>query len=248
MTESTKKQLKKLSSTRKGSSFSVDELQGLLLQISFAIMMVFMIAYFMFKAESKQKQQEQVLEIERQKLAQAVDTVNAEYRARYGLNILLPQSSEEGFKVTDVISSGTLTDAPIVRRAFSDGAVNGTEDFAEPLALRRAWINRVSEVAELPLETLSPQNTEWLNAGADASLEKLNTDLKTVTYGCASELQKYWLKNPSAISDPAVADILKRFNDSSDEARLLLVTDLSDALRKYSFSILAKAAGHDVLQ
>ena len=52
-------------------AFSVDELQGLMLQISFAIMMVFMIAYFMFRTQSTREQDERVLELQKQKLVAA---------------------------------------------------------------------------------------------------------------------------------------------------------------------------------
>lgn len=247
MADALKKKLSRISG-KKDDAFSVDELQGLLLQVSFAVMMVFVIAYFMFRNESRQKEEEQIIELQRQKLVNAVDDVNANYRIRYGLNILMPNRAGETFNPSDVISGGNLTDVPVIRKAFTDGAVYGESDFSEPLKLRRAWMADVTERAGLSTEEISSGNAEWLGNEADASIEKLGADLRTISYACASELQKYWMKNQKAISDPAVADILKKFNESSEEARLLLVTDLSDALRKYSFSILSKAAGHDVLQ
>ena len=65
----------------------VDDLQGLLLQVSLAIMMIFMMAFFMFRMKSEKEQQEQVMALTRQKLSLACDRVEGEYRARYRLAV-----------------------------------------------------------------------------------------------------------------------------------------------------------------
>ena len=86
-------------------AMDVDELQGLLLQISFAIMIVFMMAYFLFRADTRKRQEEQVLETERQKLVIAAEAVEGEMRARYGLDVL------EGSPATDSATEGTGLEA-----------------------------------------------------------------------------------------------------------------------------------------
>ena len=78
------------------SRFGTDDLQGLLLQVSFAVMMVFMLAYFLFRADASREREEQLLELERQKLVVAADAVRAARRARYGLSVLLPDGAGEG--------------------------------------------------------------------------------------------------------------------------------------------------------
>lgn len=69
MTDSDRRALSRLAGAETSSGrATTDDLQGLLLQVVFALLMVFMIAYFIFVDASKKKQAEQVMELNRQKL------------------------------------------------------------------------------------------------------------------------------------------------------------------------------------
>ena len=140
MEKSTKTRLRKFLGHDNDSSttLSVDELQGLMLQISYAIMMIFMIAYFMFKTKSTREQDEQYLELQKQKLVSAIEKVEGNYGIRYGLNTLLT-IDEDGTVVYDpsaYIEHGKLTQTPSLRAAFSNGATNAAADYSDMLALR----------------------------------------------------------------------------------------------------------------
>ncbi len=228
---------------------SVDEVQGLMLQISFAIMMVFMIAYFMFKTESEREKEEQLLEIERQKLVLAADSVLDMFRARYGLNILLPSpgGGERGFDAGLVMDGNKLTEVPLILGAFSNGAENGADDFSDVLELRRRWTDMVIEEAGVEKGSLASSNADWLSGRVDSDIAGAEEDLRTVQNGCVAALQRYWTSNPGSINDPAVSELLKKFNAASEEGRLLLVTELSQALRKYGFSELSRLSGAEML-
>lgn len=233
-------------------AFSVDDLQGLLLQISFAIMMVFMMAYFLFRTQSQRKQEEQLLEIERQKLVIAVDAVRSEYRGRYGLDVLLPapqtaDAPPPEFDPATLVRDGALVDNAALRGAFLGLARNAAADFSNPLALRRSWLARVAERSGLAPSSLSRANAEWLDQAADREIAGYEDDIRRVEFACASELQRHWRRTPSAIADPAVADILDRFHRADESGRLLLVTDLSDALKRHSFAVLSQWTGADML-
>ena len=165
-----------------GGAFGTDDLQGLLLQIAFAIMMVFMLAYFLFRAEASRERQEQVLEIERQRLVLAADAVRASHRARYGLAALAPDGAG-AFDPALVLRDGRLVDVPALRDAFRSGL------------------------------------------------------------SAAAALQRRWMDRPEEIGDPAVADILRRFLAADEQGRLLLVTDLSDALRARGLAAVSDLAG-----
>ena len=100
MTDNDAKMLRALAgkSGSREMSVGVDDLQGLLLQVSLAIMMIFMIAFFMFRMKSEKEQQEQVMELTRQKLSLACDRVEGEYRTRYAAHALGqtgPMTAEE---------------------------------------------------------------------------------------------------------------------------------------------------------
>lgn len=238
-------------------AMDVDELQGLLLQISFAIMIVFMMAYFLFRADTRKRQEEQVLETERQKLVIAAEAVEGEMRARYGLDVL------EGSPATDSATDGAagnaaapsrllegdaLTSDPITAAAFLKAAQSGGADFSSPLELRRRWIERVCEAAQLEQASLSREGAEWLSVETDAAIARCEDGIRRAEYRAATELQGHWLAKPETISDPLVADILSKLDGASEETRLLLVTELSTALRRLALSRLSEIAGAEMLR
>lgn len=248
--------LKSFADVRSASSFSIDELQGLLLQISFAIMMIFMIAYFMFRTETRLEQEEQVLEVQRQKLELAVDAVNIEYGVRYGLNVFYPDAmvdvsvsnstelTAEGLApAKKLIIDGELTTDPIQQAAFLSSAANANEDFSNVLELREEWLARVIEVAGITEEQLSKENSIWLDEAANQNIDAYRNRIRAVQLSCASLLQRYWMLNPESISDPKVAAILEKYSNANEAERMLLLTELSDALSAYSFSVLQGFAG-----
>ena len=225
-----------------GGSFGTDDLQGLLLQIAFAIMMVFMLAYFLFRAEASREKQEQVLELERQKLVLAADAVRAERRTRYGLAALAPDGGG-AFDPALVLRDGRLVEVPALRDAFRDGLSAAAADFADPLRLRRDWLAEVAAAAELDPADISPDGARWLDARADADIAAAGAAAREVGLSAAAALQRRWISHPDEIGDPAVADILRRVLAADGQGRLLLVTDLSNALRARGLAAVSDLAG-----
>jgi hypothetical protein len=231
-------------------AMDVDELQGLLLQIAFAIMIVFMMAYFLFRADTRKRQEEQVLETERQKLVIAAEAVEGEMRARYGLDVLEGRAAGIGAPAAQgrLVEGDALTSDPIAAAAFLKAARSGGADFAAPLELRRRWIGRVCEAAQLDQSSLSREGAEWLSVETDAAIARCEDGIRGAEYRAASELQGHWLAKPETISDPLVADILAKLDAAQGETRLLLVTELSAALRRLALSRLSEIAGAEMLR
>lgn len=230
-------------------AFSVDELQGLLLQISFAIMMVFMIAYFMFKTETSRAQEERILELQKQKLVAALEKIERGYEARYGLVTLL-KVAEDGSQSYDAgacIENGRLTTTPILREAFSHGAAQAAADYADTLALRRTWWEAVLAEAQVLDAELEHANRVWLGAGIDSAVSSLEQGVKGVQLLSAALLQRHWIDHPGMIRDPAVAELLADFKRADESRRLLLATDLAAALRRYALAYLGGEAGAPML-
>ena len=245
MEKLTKLRLRKFLGHGRDPSFSIDEMQGLFLQISFAIMMVFMIAYFMFQTKTSREKDEQVLELQKQKLAVAIDKVQTEYSIRYGLNTLLTVG-EDGSVDYDgraYIEDGRLTTAPLLRGAFANGAANALLDFADLLALRRKWWNQTLDEAELNEKDLQHENRVWLGGRIDSGLSDLLRDVEAVQQLSASLLQRHWIRHPEMIVDPAVATLLTQFKQADESKRLLLTTELAQALRRYALGYLSSEAG-----
>lgn len=225
-------------------SFGVDDLQGLLLQISFAIMMVFMIAFFMFRAKSAHEQQEQVLELNRQKLVLAADNVEAAYRARYGLTVLMPGRA---FDPADVISDGRLTTAPAARAAFADGALSASVDYQDPAALRLAWRGKILAAAGVATNALAAADLDWLDARVITGSDALHADVRGLQRSCAACIQRAWLKTPSQIDDPSLARLVADLKGADEARRLALAAEIADSLRARSLARLAELSGSPML-
>ena len=82
MTQSGKKALMKIACGEKAARASVDDLQSLLLQIVFALLMIFIIAYFIFVEETKKERAEQVIDLNRQKLVLALEKTVENHRIK----------------------------------------------------------------------------------------------------------------------------------------------------------------------
>lgn len=230
-------------------SFSVDELQGLLLQVSFAIMMVFMIAYFLFRSQATREADEQVMALQKQKLVTALETIERRYETRYGLTTLLKveETGAVSYDASAFIEKGHLTASPLLREAFSQGAQMAHADYADMLALRRDWWSSVLGQAELEETELEAENRQWLNDKIDETVLELRRNLEAVQLFSAVLLQRYWMGDPSLIKDPSVVDLLTRFQQADEAGRLLLATDLATALRRYALAYLGQEAGTPML-
>lgn len=245
MEKLTKIHLRKFLGHGRNPAFSVDELQGLMLQISFALMMVFMIAYFMFKTKTSREQDEQILELQKQKLVVAIEKVQTGYSIRYGLNTLLTVGADGSvdYDGRAYIEDGRLTTAPLLRGAFANGAANAASDYADVLALRRNWWGQTLDEAELTEQDLQHENRVWLGGRIDSGLSDLLSDVEAVQQLSASLLQRHWIRHPEMIIDPAVADLLVAFNQADESKRLLLTSELAQALRRYALGYLSQEAG-----
>lgn len=238
--------------TRKSSSsptVSVDDLNGLLLQISLAIMMIFVMAYFIFRTQKNEK----ILEIQRQKLELAVETVDKEYKLRYGLNVLTAGLTREDgstnvyFDASSIITNGQMTQNHAVRAAFMSASQNGQSDFKDKLSLRKGWWDKVIEVAAIE-DDITQENTKWLNDTADTCISDYVDSVHAIQYGCATMLQKYWMEHPQQVKDKEIEAILSKFNTADEKTKMLLITDLAEALRRYSIETLSRLAGAELLQ
>jgi hypothetical protein len=228
---------------------SVNDLNGLLLQISLAIMMIFVMAYFIFRTQKNEK----ILEIQRQKLELAVETVDKEYKVRYGLNVLTSGlTRREGstnvyFDASSIITNGAMTQNHAIRAAFISASQNGQTDFADKLALRKGWWDKVMKAAALDSD-ITQENTQWLNDTVDTCIADYVDSVHAIQYGCATMLQKYWSEHPQQVKDEEIEKILTKFNTADEKTKMLLITDLAEALRRYSIETLSKLAGAELLQ
>ncbi len=203
MTESDRGALKRLTGATASSAVSTDELQSLLLQVVFALLMVFMIAYFIFVEKTKKEQEEQVMELNRQKLVLALEKVGEEHRVKYGLNALMTQGTDgrRSFDAGEHIREGRLDLAPAAKAAFASGSAAALSDYSDRVALESAWQKAVLDAAELDAEAVGPEEMVWLEGEITKSVENVRLDARGVQRALAARLQQTLIENPELFGD-----------------------------------------------
>ena len=120
MTEADRKVLTRLLGGDGSVRATTDDLQGLLLQVVFALLMIFMIAYFIFVDQQKKMRAEEVMALNRQKLTLALEKVAEDHRVRYGLNALMTQGTDgkRTFEPDEHVKGGRIVLAPAAKTAL----------------------------------------------------------------------------------------------------------------------------------
>lgn len=231
MTEADRTALKRLLGGEGSTRATTDDLQGLLLQIVFALLMIFMIAYFIFVASQKKVRAEEVMEINRQKLTLAIEKVAEDHRVRYGLNALMTQGTDgkRTFEPDAHVQSGSIALAPAAKTAFASGSAAAFADYSSPDALAEGWRTEVMSAAALNETDLKPEEKAWLETALAKEIENVRLDARGVQRSLAARLQRQWIENPDLLGD--VKD----------------VGEIADLLRTKSLKLVGKEIGAEVL-
>ena len=231
MTEADRAALKRLLGGESSTRATTDDLQGLLLQVVFALLMIFMIAYFIFIASQKKVRAEEVMEVNRQKLTLAIEKVSEDHRVRYGLNALMTQGTDgkRTFEPDTHIQSGSIALAPAAKTAFSSGSRAAFADYASPAALAEGWRTEVMSAAGLNESDLKSEEKDWLASALAQEIENVRLDARGVQRSLATRLQRQWIEDPALLGD--VKD----------------VGEIADLLRTKSLKLVSEEIGAEVL-
>ena len=247
MTDADKNALSRLS---RGASpenrASTDDLQSLLLQIVFALLMVFMIAYFIFVEDAKESREEAVMELNRQKLVLALEKTAENYRARYGINALMTYDNDGSrrFDAKSFIKNGSLELAPAAHKSFSAGAAAAYEDYENDAV----WEKTVFEESGIAATNLAPAEATWLKSARAEKIELLRRDVRGMQRSLAAELQRTWIDNPESIGDKTLSAMIERLKGADITVKLALAAEISDALKSRSLRLISEAAGAEMLK
>ena len=215
MTEADRNALKRLLGGDGSARATTDDLQGLLLQVVFALLMIFMIAYFIFVDQQKKMRVEEVMALNRQKLTLALEKVAEDHRVRYGLNALMTQGTDgkRTFEPDDHVKGGRIVLAPAAKSAFAQGSAAAKGDYADVAKLGDDWRSAVFAEAKLEESALADSERDWLSKALATEIENVRLDARGVQRSLAARLQKQWIENPDALKDVtdagAIADALK---------------------------------------
>ena len=215
MTEADRNALTRLLGGKGSARATTDDLQGLLLQVVFALLMIFMIAYFIFVDQQKKERVEEVMALNRQKLTLAIDKVSEDRRIRYGLNALMTQGTDgkRTFEPDEHVKGGRIVLAPAAKSAFAQGSAAARADYGDEAKLAAGWRREVFAEAKLEETALSAPEVEWLEKALATEVENVRLDARGVQRSLAARLQKQWIDNPDTFKDVKdageIADILK---------------------------------------
>lgn len=216
MTESDRKAYRRLEGGGVPQGATTEDLQGLLLQVVFALLMIFMIAYFIFVSSSRKAQEEQVIDLNRQKLILAMEKTVEAHRIRYGLNALMTQvtDGQRVFDADQYVKDGSLAFSPAVKSAFSAGSAAAARDYAEAETLPDKWRAEVLAAADLAEDNLTDRERAWLDGEIADRIETVRLDTRGVQRSLATRLQIALIDNPDALGEAAdagaLADIIKQ--------------------------------------
>ena len=210
MTEADRRALYRLVGADESPRASTDDLQGLLLQVVFALLMVFMIAYFIFVESARKEHQEEVLELNRQKLVLALEKTAEDHRIRYGLNALMTQGTDgqRSFDADSHVKHGRLELSPAAKSAFATGSAAAFADYGAVDSLRSTWRTNVLEAAELAWGDLKGEEREWLDGEIARRVEEVRLDARGVQRALAARLQQGLIAHPESLADVQDAGIL----------------------------------------
>ena len=194
---------------------TTDDLQGLLLQVVFALLMIFMIAYFIFVDQQKKMRAEEVMALNRQKLTLALEKVAEDHRVRYGLNALMTQGTDgkRTFEPDEHVKGGRIVLAPAAKAAFAQGSAAARTDYGDAAKLGGDWRSAVLAEAQLEESAIADSERDWLSKALATEIENVRLDARGVQRSLAARLQKQWIEHPDALKDVtdagAIADALK---------------------------------------
>ena len=231
MTEADRRALTRLLGGEGSARATTDDLQGLLLQVVFALLMIFMIAYFIFVDQQKKERVEEVMALNRQKLTLALEKVAEDHRVRYGLNALMTQGTDgkRTFEPDEHVKGGQIVLAPAAKAAFAQGSAAASADYGDGEKLAESWRRDVFAEAKLAESELSEGEVEWLAKALATEIENVRLDARGVQRAIAARLQKQWIENPDALKD--VTD----------------VGEIADQLKARSLKLVAEETGTEVL-
>lgn len=242
-----KRQLSQIAGLRNNSDADIDELLGLMLQLSLALMMIFMIGFCLFRLNTNQvmraaeeQRQEQLLTEQRQQLIMALEKTEDFFLTRYGLKVMAEITPESKLVYNGgmVIDNGQLSANAVLRNAFVQGAANVYADYSDRNALLEQWRQQVAQISQLDVAVLQSGNREWLSAQLDGKINAVLAACREVQTQAAVAVQNYLADHPSEARSDRVKSLLDQYVQAPEEQRKILLTELNGVLKRYAFEYL----------
>lgn len=232
-----------------------DEFNSILLQITMAVMLIFMIAFFIFmnkvggELNRIDAMKQALTQAEKERLLRIVEEVAERYRIRYGLKAFLltdPVSGEKSYVFSDVIRHGRLVSAAgPARLSFLSGAAAAHLDYGNEDALLAAWLRLVADKAG----AVTIRDQGWLRSQVADTIREIRREVVEVQTLAAAAVQEHFLRHPESVRDPAIRQLLTRMDaDPASPDRQNRMEELSRLLKRYVYAELERQCGTPMLK
>jgi len=239
-----RKKLLKLLRAKSAEESDADELFSVLLQISLAVMLIFMIAFVLFMSVTggdirKVEAMKHELQTARQdKLLQALDKVKGAYKIRYRLNFFMEVNPADG-KINYLLRS--LLDDPVLANEYKLGLTAAMSDYGDAKALRDGYYKQTLTFANLTAAELTPAENTWLMGEIDGATTQLAGYLDGVQKVALIDIQQRLIANPAQIRDEEIKKWIDLINRTDDvELKRMRLDWLNRKLESYALEQLSE--------
>ena len=237
----------------------IDELNSVLLQITLALMLVFMIAFFLFMRNTG-SEIHQVTELKtqlenarREKLLHALEQTAEIRRIRYGLKAFQqidPVSGAKRYDLSGIVQDGRFAGAENPQRSFRIGGTAAYADYSDLRKLEEQWKEETLKLAGMTDAELSSGGIRpWLDEEVRRHCAMLRGEVEEVQALAAAELQSHFARNPELVRDPEVRALLERIAaEPPGTARDLLLSELAARLKIHVYTELRRIGDVPMLE
>lgn len=252
-----KKELLRITGSYDENSRAVDEMNAILLQLTMALMMIFLIAFALFRIKTTEELEpiaqikaEQQLTFQRQELIMALDRAEEYYTIRYGLKSFASVDDDDMvvYDAKPLIVDGALSSNEILKDAFVNGAKNSFADYSTVEELPAAWRKRVIQEASIDEESLQEGNEVWLKEQINQRINNMKLLVADIQYQAAGQIQQYLASNPTKVSDAGINSLLEQYINASADTKGVLINELDVALKSYAFNYLKQQVNSSLIK
>lgn len=199
--------------------------------------------------ELYEEKEKALIELQKQKLINALDAVENQDRARLGLAMLC-QTKEDGQTV--FVVEGVLNGEQIIDHYFIEGCKFAKERLPFQNQMANDWLVRVLMLAGMRLTessniliTQNPgivnkENEQWLKEEIGKKLSSLNAECCGLQRAVVAELQKFYRQNTALVKDTEVYGIIKRYPSATPKEQNELIHLITDGLYQHAKSVFEK--------
>lgn len=276
--------LESLAIPRPDNVISISELMELLCQIALALLIIFVMANVLFTAKARADLDEAkgmigfwkarykdisetpageqyklrykaLINLQKQKLLNAVEKIEASARREYDLT-RLTKTKENG--KLEFITEGILSADKIVDTRFVEACKLAKDTVPYRDRICQEWLSRVSLMEGMRLtkpfdnsaghenletlinEVITKENEAWLFREINRRVEDLCNDSRSLQRIVLAQLQSFFRENPQTLKGTKVYELVRKYPSAPPQEQGRLIEQISNELYQYAKTVFTK--------